>query len=162
MTASIFLFYNNFSSYEKNPAADLLQEYDRLEAEIANKKFSQNGLRYLNRLKLEISNRIAYRLKIKDCTEFFNEHPQADNGKYILYPNDNQNLKSLFLCEKNMQLVSQKKLIDLGSDNSGESSARMPAQVQQVSVSSSKSSIKPSDDTRSMGRGHNKRRPGRR
>lgn len=115
MTASTFLFFNNFSSYKENPASDLLLEYDRLQGEIADKKFSENGLKYLNRLKLEISNRIAYRLKIQDCNEFFNEHPHADNGKYILYPEGSTNSKAVFLCEKNMNVVAEKKLLDLNS-----------------------------------------------
>jgi hypothetical protein len=100
MTASTFVFYNNFSVYRENPATDLLVEYDRLLQESINKKLSTNGSRYLNRVLLEISNRIAFRLKIRDCTELFNEHPKANNGKYILYPQGTENKGSIMLCEK--------------------------------------------------------------
>lgn len=110
MTAFLFVLFNNFSSYTKNPASDLLLEYDRLQEEASLRKLSKNGSRYLDRVSLEISNRIAYRLKIKDCNEFFNEHPKAKNGKYILYPNNTTEQGTVISCEKNMESVNQRRI----------------------------------------------------
>lgn len=115
LTTSTFVFYNNFSAYRENPASDLLLEYDRLQEEASNKRLSVNGARYLNRVLLEISNRIAFRLKIRDCTEFFNEHPSANNGKYILYPESIQNKGAVFSCEKKMTAIKESRIVQLGA-----------------------------------------------